>query len=95
MTSAQTERLTATLQNYIFSCRGHNWELRVYGRQEVQGERFLHLALVGEPLVTLTVRMPGEGDLALAAQRIGDGIVDWLAAADWREHGFIELHTAS
>ena len=87
--------MTKRCEPYVFSCRGHNWELRVYGRQEAQGERFLHLALVGEPLVTLTVRMPGEGDLALAAERIGDGIVDSLAAADWREHGFIELHTAS
>jgi len=91
MTGAQTDRLTATLQNYSFSCRGHNWELYVYGRQERQGERFLHVALVGDPPVTLTVHMPRDCNVRMAAERIGDRIVDWLAAADWRQHGFIDL----
>jgi hypothetical protein len=95
MTTDQRDRLTAAIQNYGFSARGHDWHVCVCATQEILGDRFLHLALVGEPLLTLTVQMPAGCNIRTAAAHIGDAIVDWLATADWAEHGSITLKLAS
>jgi hypothetical protein len=88
MTTAQRERLGVAIGKYGFSSHGHHWKAQVCtgGRREVPS---LEIALVGDPIVRLTVHVPERLDVRTLADRIGDAIVEWLAAADWREHGCI------
>jgi hypothetical protein len=51
----------------------------------------VEIALVGDPIVRLTVQIPDALDIKTTADRIGDAIVEWLAAADWGQHGSIVL----
>ena len=95
MTMVQRDRLTRAIQNFGFSAHGHDWNVYVCASEEMLGERFLHLALVGDPMLTLTVRMPAACDLQSASAQLADAIVDWLATADWDQHGSITLSLAS
>jgi hypothetical protein len=91
MTTIQREQLAAAVEGYAFSSRGRDWNARVCATHEVQGVPFLHLALLGDPLLLLTVRVPADGDIPTAAARIADAVVAWLAAAEWPDDGSVTL----
>ena len=89
MTTTQRDQLAAAVEGYAFSARGHDWNACVCATHEIRGEPFLHLALLGEPLLLLTVRVPVNCDIRTAAARIADAVVSWLAAASWPDDGSI------
>jgi hypothetical protein len=88
MTPIQRERLGAVIRKYGFSSRGHHWTARVC-TADTHDTLALEIALVGDPVVRLTVHVPDMLDVRTTADRISDAIVEWLAAADWRERGCI------
>jgi hypothetical protein len=91
MTTIQRDQLAAAVEGYAFSARGHDWNASVCATHEIQGEPFLHLALLGDPLLTLTVQVPANCDTRTAAARIADAVVVWLAAAEWPDDGSITV----
>jgi hypothetical protein len=91
MTTIQRDQLAAAVESYAFSARGHDWSACVCATHEIQGEPFLHLALLGDPLLMLTLRVPDNCDTRTAAARIADAVVSWLADAKWPDDGSIGL----
>ena len=91
MTTIQREQLAAAVEGYAFSARGRDWNARVCATHEIQDEAFLYLALLGDPLLLLTVRVPANCDIRTAAARIADAVVAWLAAAEWPDDGSVTL----
>jgi hypothetical protein len=91
MTTIQREHLAAAVEDYAFSARGHDWNACVCATHEIQGELFLYLALLGDPLLTLTVRVPANCDIRTAAAGIADAVVAWLSATDWLDDGSVTL----
>ena len=91
MTTTQREQLAAAVEGYAFSARGHDWTACVFATHEIQGESFLYLALLGDPVLTLTVRVPDNCDIRTAAARIADAVVAFLAANERLDDGSVTL----
>jgi hypothetical protein len=91
MTTIERGRLAAAVEDYAFSARGHDWNACVCATHEIEGEPLLHLALLGDPLLMLTVRVPVNCNIRTAAGRIADAVVGWLAAAEWSDDGSVTL----
>jgi hypothetical protein len=95
MAGSHTEQFARALQGWTFSGDNGPWELVTCGAHEAAGDLFLHVALRGESLLTLTIHVEHTETPTLAAWRIADRIVDWLAQDDGHAQGFIDAREAS
>ncbi len=85
------DRLAVALQERVFRVKGEQWELFVYGRHDCGDGEFLHIALIGERTLTLTLELPAGVFSYATALLVEELICDWLAAGDCDEHFVMAL----
>lgn len=90
MAGSRTEQFDKALQGWRFSDGGRHWELVTCGTHEWAGDLVLHVALIGESILTLAIHVERALPARLATRRIADRIADWLAEDDCHEQGYID-----
>jgi hypothetical protein len=67
------------------------WSLHMSGATRIGRDSFIHIALIGPRMCTITVRTPAAVVRGVTARQLLDAVCDWLLASNERDDAYLEL----